>query len=204
MAFGKVLTGFSCPYVAEYQANGTTVTYSNGRRLARGVEVKITPASSEVDPFYADNVAAETAPDVFTGGDLELTVDGLFADAEQMILGLPDPTEVEVNGKKVNSYSYGDNMAFPYLGQGFIARYQSAGVVSYTPIVLTKTRFNLPELTAQTQEATISWQTQPLTAKILRDDTAAHNWKIVGADMGTEADAEAFIRAVLNITEAAA
>lgn len=204
MAFGKVLTGFSCPYVAEYQANGTTVTYSNGRRLARGVEIKITPASSEVDPFYADNVSAETAPDVFTGGDLELTVDGLFADAEQMILGLPDPTEVEINGKKVNSYAYGDNMAFPYLGQGFIARYQSAGVVSYTPIVLTKTRFNLPELSAQTQEATISWQTQPLTAKILRDDTAAHNWKIVGADMATEADAEAFIRAVLNITEAAA
>lgn len=204
MAFGKVLTGFSCPYVAEYQANGPTVAYSNGRRLARGVEVKITPASSEVDPFYADNVSAETAPDVFTGGDLELTVDGLFADAEQMILGLPDPTEVEVNGKKVNSYAYGDNMAFPYMGQGFIARYQSAGVVSYTPIVLTKTRFNLPELSAQTQEATISWQTQPLTAKILRDDTAAHNWKIVGADMATEADAEAFIRAVLNITEAAA
>lgn len=204
MAFGKVLTGFSCPYVAEYQANGITVTYSNGRRLARGVEVKITPASSEVDPFYADNVSAETAPDVFTGGDLELTVDGLFADAEQMILGLPAPTEVEVNGKQVNSYSYGDNMVFPYLGQGFIARYQSAGVVTYTPIVLTKTRFNLPELSAQTQEQTISWQTQPLTAKILRDDTAAHNWKIVGADMATEADAEAFIRKILNITEAAA
>lgn len=204
MAFGKVLTGFSCPYVAEYQANGITVTYSNGRRLARGVEVKITPASSEVDPFYADNVSAETAPDVFTGGDLELTVDGLFADAEQMILGLPDPTEVEVNGKQVNSYSYGDNMVFPYLGQGFIARYQSAGVVTYTPIILTKTRFNLPELSAQTQEQTISWQTQPLTAKILRDDTAAHNWKIVGADMATEADAEAFIRKILNITEAAA
>lgn len=204
MAFGKVLTGFSCPYVAEYQANGITVTYSNGRRLARGVEVKITPASSEVDPFYADNVSAETAPDVFTGGDLELTVDGLFADAEQMILGLPDPTEVEVNGKQVNSYSYGDNMVFPYLGQGFIARYQSAGVVTYTPIILTKTRFNLPELSAQTQEQTISWQTQPLTAKILRDDTAAHNWKIVGADMASEADAEAFIRKILNITEVAA
>lgn len=204
MAFGKVLTGFSCPYVAKYGANGTTVVYSDGQRLARGVEVTITPASTTVDPFYADNVSAETAPDLFTGGELALTVDGLFASAEQLILGLPDPTKVEVNGKQVDSYQYGEEMSFPYLGQGFIARYQSDGVVTYTPIVLTKTRFNLPELSAQTQEQTISWQTQALTAQILRDDTAAHNWKIMGADMSSEADAEAFIRKILNITEVAA
>ena len=75
-ANGKVLTGFSNPWVALYANTGTTVTYSSGAVLARGVSVTITPDDVNDDNiFYADNGPAETDPGVFSSGDLTLTVD---------------------------------------------------------------------------------------------------------------------------------
>lgn len=63
MAAGKVTTGFSLPYVAKYAASGTTVTYSSGQKLARGVNVSITPTTNNTENnFYADNALAESAP----------------------------------------------------------------------------------------------------------------------------------------------
>ena len=74
-AAGKVITGYSKPYVAKYSATGGTVTYSEGMPLARGVSVSISPEVGDANPFYADNVEAETVPGVFTGGTADLVVD---------------------------------------------------------------------------------------------------------------------------------
>ena len=60
MAYGKVVTGFSKPYVANYANNEGVVSYSNPTRLARGVEVSIEPEVSDASNFYADNIVAET------------------------------------------------------------------------------------------------------------------------------------------------
>ena len=38
-ANGRVITGFSQPYVALYSESGGTVTYASGQILARGVSV---------------------------------------------------------------------------------------------------------------------------------------------------------------------
>lgn len=187
MAAGKVCTGFSLPYVAEYTASGGTVTYSNVQKLARGVSVSIEPESGDDNKFYADNVAAETAPGTFTGGTLNLTVDGLLTAAERFIMGLPTAETINT----VSVLTYGDNAEPPYVGVGFLARYMSDGVTSYVPMVLTKTRFNQIQTSAETQGEEIDWQTQKLTATIMRDDTAAHNWKLIGAtDYETESAAE--------------
>ena len=93
---------------------------------------------------------------------------------------------------------YGNQMQIPYIGVGFLVRYQSAGVVTYAPVVLTKSRFQQPATEAETQGETISWQTQELTAKLSRDDTAQHNWKLVGEDQATEEAAEAVLQALLG------
>ena len=79
MANGRIITGFSKPYVAKYTVgtDGTTVTYSDGQILARGVEVQIEPEATEDNNFYADNVIAENEAGIFTGGTMTLTVDGL-------------------------------------------------------------------------------------------------------------------------------
>ena len=197
-AAGKVCTGFSKPYVAKYSNTGGVVSYSGCMPLARGVKVSLSIDTTKVDPFFADNVSAETAEEKFVSGTVTLTVDGLLAAAEKFIMGTPEPTTVEVGGEQVKVTHYGDEMQIPYIGVGFLVRYQSAGVVTYVPTVLTKSRFQQPATEAETQEETISWQTQELTAKLSRDDTAKHNWKLVGEDQATEEAAEAVLQALLG------
>lgn len=197
-AAGKVCTGFSKPYVAKYSNTGSVVTYSGVMQLARGVSVSLSLNTTDDNTFYADNVAAETAPATFTGGTATLTVDGLLEAAEKFVLGLPEPTNVEAGGSQVAVSHYGDGMEIPYVGVGFVVRYQSAGVITYAPVVLTKARFQQPGLDAATQEESIDWQTQELTVDLMRDDTTNHDWKLVGADQSTEAAAEEVLKAILG------
>lgn len=192
MAAGKVTTGFSKPYVALYSETNGVITYSDGQLLARGVDVTISPESGDDNIFYADNIAAETDAGRFTGGTVSLTVDGLLAATRKLIFGLP---AADGDGWT----AFGDDMAVPYVGIGYIARQQSDGVVTYVPTVLAKCRFNLPEDAAATQEDEIDWQTQSLEAVILRGDDANHNWKFIGADESTETAAEAALKTKLGM-----
>ena len=197
-AAGKVCTGFSMPYVAKYSNVGSVVTYSGVMQLARGVSVSLSLDTTDDNVFHADNVSAETAAAIFTGGTATLTVDGLLAEAEKFILGLPETTKVTVGGDQVDVSHYGDGMEIPYVGIGFVVRYQSGGVVTYAPVVLAKARFQQPGLDAATQEESIDWQTQELTANLMRDDTSNHDWKLVGADQATEEAAVEVLKAILG------
>lgn len=192
MAAGRVCTGFSLPYVALYGAASGTVTYVSGQKLARGVNVSISPESGDDNNFYADNVLAESANTTFTGGEVTLTVDGLLEDAEKLIMGLPTSSG--------GWMTYNDDQAVPYVGIGFIARYQSGSIVSYVPYVLAKCMFNQINTNAATQEENIDFQTQELTARIYRGDDTKHAWKYVGDPEDTEAAAEAALKTKLGIT----
>lgn len=191
-AAGRVCTGFSKPYVAKYNANAGVVTFTDGRVLARGVSVSLAPDASSDNNFYADNQLAESESGTFTSGTVTLTVDGLFTAAERFIQGLP---ESGADGWT----NYGDNKNTPYIAIGYIARYQSDGVVTYVPTVIPKTKFGLLSQSANTQADTIDWQTQELTANIMRADDANHNWKMVGGDYMTEAEAELALQTKLGI-----
>lgn len=193
MGTGKVCTGFSKPYVAKYNANEGIVTYTDGMPLARGVEVGISPESSDDNNFYADNQVAESAAGVFTGGSLNLTVDGLFIAAERFVMGLPTAGDDGFT-------AYGDDQKTPDIGCGYIARYMSEGKTTWVPTVIAKVRFNQIESKAKTQEEEIDWQTQELTAVIMRGDDTNHNWKYVGKDYESESEAEEALKTKLGIT----
>lgn len=192
MAAGRVCTGFSKPYVALYGASSGTISYSSGQLLARGVNVSVSPESGDDNNFYADNILAESADTKFTGGEVTLTVDGLMSTAERLIMGLPAASS--------GWTSYDDDQSVPYVGVGFIARYQSDGVVSYVPYVLAKCMFSQINTAAATQEENIDYQTQELSAKIFRGDDAKHTWKYVGDAETSEASAEATLKTKLGIT----
>lgn len=196
MTNGQVVTGFSKPYVAVYTNDETEVTYTNGQILARGVSVSLDVESSDDNNFYADNITAETAAGTFTSGTVTLTVDGLKAEAEKLLVGLPDADDD-------GFVAYGASQQIPYVGVGFVVRVQSGGVVSYIPIVLPKVVFNNPSLEAATQEDEIDWQTQELEGAILRDDTEETAWKYRGENFATEALAEAAIKTKLQIAASA-
>ena len=192
-AAGKVCVGFSKPYVAVYTNSGTTITYSNGQVLARGVNVSIEPETSDDNKFYADNVEAENNPGTFKGGTLSLTVDGLHQDAEKLIMGLPAADQS-------GWISYGDSQAIPFVGVGYIAKYMSDGVISYVPTIIPKVVFNQMNASHATSEDSLNFQTQALSAKIKRADDANRNWKHLGEPQTTEAAAEAVIRTYFSIS----
>lgn len=191
MAAGKVITGYSLPYVAIYDPEHDT--YSSGMKLGRGVNVQnnITPADD--NNFCADNVVAEKAKQKFGSGDGTSTIDGLKRDAERLVYGLPAADEDGI-------IDFDDDMQIPYCGYGYIIRYQEEGVVTYAPMLLCKVMFRLFGDNAATQEENIDWQTQELSYDIFRSDNAKHRWKREGKDETTEAAAEAVLKTMLNIT----
>jgi len=194
-ASGRVGTGFSKPYVAKYVNTAGTITYTGCMALARGVDVNISPETGSDNAFYADNVEAENAPGIFNGGTVELTVDGLHTAAARFIWGLPEAEEV--NG--VSVVAYGDDANPPYVGIGFLRRFMSEGVTTWVPYVLRKAMFQVGNTEAATQESEIDWQTQSLTANLMRDDSANHRWKLEGAEgYSTEAAAEAALVELLG------
>lgn len=191
-AVGKVITGYSKPYVALYSASGGTVSYSSGQLLARGVSVSASPESSDANNFYADNIIAESLAGEFTGGQVTLTVDGIFQDAEKLIQGL---SAADADGW----LNYDDTQTKPFCGIGFVIRYMSDGATYYTPVVFTKGTFNQIERSAETQGEEVEFQTQELVFNIMKDDSAKHCWNRVGGDLSSEAAAENKIRAALGI-----
>ena len=204
-ANGRVVTGFSHPYVAKYNNNGGTVTYTDGMRLARGVNVSLDVEVSEGNDFYADNEVAESENGQFSKGKLNLTVDGLHPEAERFVLGLPEPVTKQIGeDKTVNIQQYPAAVEAPYVGVGFIIEYRSGGVDLYVPMIVTKGKFQTPGTKADTREDSRNWQTQDLVADIARDDTPKHNWKWVADGQTTEAEADAILQALLGITAAAA
>lgn len=199
MANGRVCTGFSMPWVALYSESGGVVTYSGGIPLARGVDVSLSIEGADDNYFYADNVLAESGNKAFQSGTVTLTVDGLKDTARKMIQGLTATRSVTVGSSVTVVFDqYDDTQDVPYVGIGFVARYMEDGNETYVPYILNKVKFSDEGLDAATQEATIDFQTQQLTAAIFRDDTSARAWKLIGAEQTTEAAALNAIKAVLT------
>lgn len=201
MANGRVITGFSKPYVALYDANDGNPRYTGVIPLARGVQVSLAIATSGNTQLYVDNVSGENVGGKFTNGTVTLTVDGLKDDACELIQGIKTKSEVTVGSEKVNVYDYDDAQKVPYVGIGFIVRYMEDGVTTYVPVVFPKASFSVDGLKAQSQGENISFQTQELTATLMRDDSAMHKWRRMADAQTTEELAEAVIKAILGGTQ---
>lgn len=202
MANGRVITGYSKPYVALYSVSDNTVSYTGGMPLARGVSVSIEPESGDGNDFYADNVTAESVGGTFTGGTVTLTVDGLKDAARKLVMGIVTESTITVGTGTTTSvkvYDYDDQQQAPYVGVGFIVRYMENGVTTYVPHIICKTVFSPEGLDAATQEEDIEFQTTELEATIMRDDSQYHRWQRVGEGQTTEDLAEAVIKNLLNI-----
>ena len=194
-ATGRVCTGFSYPLVAKYSCPSGTITYAEGKELARGVSVELAIETAAADPFYANNIEAEKEQEKFQSGTATLTVDGLLAAAEKLIYGLPEESGAWL--------AYDDDQSIPYVGIGYIAEYASGDVTSYVPYVLVKTRFQQSGRSHATREGNRNYQTQALTATIERGDDAKHTWLEEGSEFSTEAAALAALKTKLNISDPA-
>ena len=195
-----VTTGFSEPYIAKYSNTGTTVSYSGGMKLGRGVSMSIEVESADDNNFYADDIVAETETGTMTSASATVTVDGMEPEVAAFALGLPAETQETIGESQVDVYDYDDRMDPPFLGLGVLQRVMLNGVQYWVPIVFTKVKMNIPSDEANTQEDQIDWQTQELEMTILRDDSANRRWKRVFKRQATKADALNIITTYLKVS----
>ena len=195
-----VTTGFSEPYIAKYSNTGTTVSYSGGMKLGRGVSMSIEVESADDNNFYADDIVAETETGTMTSASATVTVDGMEPEVAAFALGLPVATEESIGDDTVEVYDYDDRMNPPFLGLGVLKRVMLNGVQYWVPIVFTKVKMNIPSDEANTQEDQIDWQTQELEMTILRDDSVNRRWKRVFKRQTTKAAALNIITTYLKVS----
>lgn len=196
--------GLSKPYYGIYSATGNAVSYANGAVMGKATEANIEIDTTEDNNLYADNGIAETDRS-FAGGTLTLSTDDLSQDVAKAILGLTENTITGIEGvtdTSVKELVYDDTQTTPYLGVGFIVKKKVGGAYKWRAVVLSKVMFSVPADAATTQGESIEWQVPELSATIMRDDSETHMWKRE-ATFTTETQAEAYIKARLNITEAA-
>lgn len=195
-----VTTGFSEPYIAKYSNTGTTVSYSGGMKLGRGVSMSIDVESADDNNFYADDIVAETETGTMTSATATVTVDGMEPEVAAFALGLPTATQETIGESPVDVYDYDDRMNPPFLGLGVLQRVMLNGVQYWVPIVFTKVKMNIPSDEANTQEDQIDWQTQQLEMTILRDDSANRRWKRIFERQTTKAAALNIITTYLKVS----
>lgn len=184
--------GLSKPYFAQYAASGETVTYSAGALLGKYTEMTIEVDSSEDNILYADNAPAESDKQ-FSGGTFSVTVDELSLTTLQKVLG------VEAGDTSDPWTVFDDEQEIPYVGVGGIIKKVVSGAPKWVAFVLDKVQFSTPSIAAVTQGETIEWQTQELSATILRSDAENHPWMRM-QECATEALAEAAVKSFLSIT----
>lgn len=193
------LIGLSKPYAAVYANSGTTVTYSSGAACGKAVSLNISLDDGSDNILYADNGPAES-DNQFAGGTLTLTTDDLYANVMKTFIGMEEEA-VTGTGMPEGAkwYKNNDNQVTPYLGFGAIAKKKVGGVIKYVAIIFQKIQFANLSQSLETQGETINWGTPEISAKVMRSDNAAHDWRWISSDLATEADAEILIKSVLNI-----
>ena len=193
--------GLSKPYCAKYSNTAGTNVYTNGVLIGKAVQLSVELEKGDTNILYADNGPAESA-NTFAGGSITLTTDDLLAAPMIGILGVKETaiTDEKIKTTGAKWLVFDDEQETPYVGFGAVMKKQQNGATKWVAIVLPKIQFQNSGDAATTQGESIEWQTQELSANILRDDTALHEWKRLTTPLDSEAEAEAAIKSYLGIT----
>lgn len=190
-----VTIGYSKPYVALYNGSTGKDAYTQGTDLGGGVSYSDSIEVADDNDFYADNRVDETESGVFTSGEATITVNYLSATAAKMVLGLKNQQEISTTQWD----AYDDDANPPDIGYGHVKKVMDDGVIKYIGFVLPRIRMALPSESAETQEESINWQTQELTATIMRSLNGKRPWRCVAATpFDTEDAAYAAVKAFLS------
>lgn len=188
--------GLRKPYVAIYEATGNTVTYTDGKKIAKAIEHNLELEDTDPVILYADDGPAE-AVGGFAGGTLTLNVDSLPIEMAAMIYGITAQTLTEpAAGSEID---FDDDTNPPYLGYGVIVPKIRNNARIWAGLVLTKVKFNETGDAFTTKGEQVEFATPELTATVMRDDTAKHAWRKY-AEFGTEEAAESWVKGRLGIS----
>lgn len=188
--------GLSKPYFAKYNKEDDAVTYTDGALLGKYTSLSISLDGQDANILYADNGAAESDQQ-FSGGTATVTTDDLRADVMVPVFGVK--REAMTEGGEDAWFVFDDDQNAPYVGLGGVIKKKVDGQQKWVAFVLEKIQFSTPGIEAVTQGETVEWQTQELSATILRSDANKHPWFRLSTPMDSEAAAEAAVKTYLNI-----
>lgn len=194
--------GLSKPYYAIYSNTGSTVTYSDGGVIGKYTEFSLELEDGDNNVLYADNGAAES-DNSFAGGTATVTTDDLDAETMLAILGLEkeDITTDGISTENASWIVFNDTQDTPYIGLAGIIKKKMNTKTKWQAFILPKAQFANPGVEAVTQGESIEWQTQELSASIMRSDASDARWFMLSSELDSEEDAEKIIKAYLNITD---
>lgn len=188
--------GLSKPYFAKYNYADGQVSYTDGALLGKYTQLSIALEGGEANILYADNGAAESDQQ-FSGGTATVTTDDLRAEVMVPVFGVKE--EAVAGAEGASWFVFDDDQNTPYVGLGGVIKKKVDGQQKWVAFVLDKIQFATPGVEAVTQGETVEWQTQELSATILRSEAAKHPWFRLSSPMATEAEAEAAVKAYLSI-----
>ena len=179
-AVSKGLTDFT---VAKYTMTNGANKYSERMKLCAAATLGFSADSaSDSEAEFENGDANESAPSIFNGGTLTLSVKGLSPAAAKFIYGLGTP---DTSGWT----DYDDTCQPPEVGFGFVKTVQYDGITAYQPIVLYRVVFQTEDMDFETLKKTINFKSQELKATVMRDLTPNHAWKSAGNYYATRSEA---------------
>lgn len=189
--------GLRKPYIAKYTFDGSKVTYTDGKLLAKAIEFSAKVEGADNNVLYADDTIAE-ADKTFKGGTISITTDDLEQEASAMVLGITQ-AEFTVGETTVKELVYDDDIKTPYLGLGVIIPKKKDGIIKFRAVVYLRIMFNVPEDSATTQGEKIEWKTPTLEGSVMRSEAVKRPWKREST-FEAEVDAEKYIKTILGIS----
>lgn len=162
-------------------------TFGVGMVVGKAVSANLQITNAEAE-LYADDMLAEYVSE-FTSASLTMEVDNIALDKQAKLYGATfDGTELAVSGN--------DNA--PYGGVGGYQVLMVGGVKKYRAYFFPKAKATVPDWSASTKGASVSFGTQPLNLKIAAPNFGP--WYYL-AEFTTEAAAKAYVDDKLGVAE---
>lgn len=190
--------GLSVPFFGKYNNENGTVTYTEGRTIGHAIEYSFEPDEPEDNPLYGDNKVIEHDDGSVSGGTLTLNTSELDGETSKWLLGLSEST-ITVGQTQVTEYVYDDDAKPIITGFGIIELHQINDVNKWRTVILTKCVPNIPADAATTKGESIEWQTEEITLRAEKDDSAKHRLKITAWHDSEEA-AVAYLQTKLGFS----
>jgi phi13 family phage major tail protein len=153
--------------------NGTTITYSGGRVLARAMTANINITTSDVE-LSSDDAVSESDSS-FSSGTISSGIDDYPSYAKVDLLGYAEGSEVDVStGEKELSTAGADS---PYVGYGFYGRGVKTSANYWRAIWLVKVKFKESNEEFNTKGRTVEFKTPTIEGAIHTASYDSTYWK---------------------------
>lgn len=186
------LYGASNPYFApiDTEPENGLPTYKSGVKIAKLISSADNPTYTRAT-LYADDGKAEEVEE-FVSADIEVSLDDVSITNKALIFG------AEINEKDELVHK-GDDTA-PYGGYGFYARKMIGNKKRFEGVFYPKVKAVLGSVNYTTKGESITFA--PTSVRFSAAEANGYEWKIE-KELETEAEALAWVKEKLNITEAA-